>query len=257
MLEQLPQFWKRCNLLLVWTSGFGYCHGTGFCWLAFHHFLEQSSETTTTTITTTTTTSMATTTSLHMPLSEAILGDSGILCERSLNCYCVAVDDPIDFTPTSKGPWYDALTLMLQNWEETTMIRVLDLQAEFFVALEHAQEAIQAVCEASLEWTLSLPWGHSGSETPTKGLVDAMEFHQIQGGDGAWLSPHPVDSLGIHISFNGDPTYRTNNIYETYVPALEKVLEPIQAWVHWGKLAPWTFVPSRVDELYGDKLEHF
>jgi hypothetical protein len=56
-------------------------------------------------------------------------------------------------------------------------------------------------------------------------FVDAMEFCQIQGGDGAWLSPHPVDSFGIHISFNGDPVYRAN-IYETYVPTLERVLEP-------------------------------
>jgi hypothetical protein len=76
-----------------------------------------------------------------------------------------------------------------------------------------------------------------------------MEFRQIQGGDGAWLSPHPADSLGMRIRFNGDPAYRAN-IYETCVPALEKVLEPFQERAHWGKLAPRTFAHSRVEELH-------
>jgi xylitol oxidase len=230
MLEQLPQFWKSCDSLSVWTSGFGRGHGTGSCWIAFRHFS-------------------------GMCRDVVVFVEGGKPCERPLNRYCAAADDPIDFTPTGKGPWYDALTLTLRDGEETAMTTV-DLQAEFFVPLEHAQEAIRAVWKASSEWTFSSPWGYSGGETPTKGLVDAMEFRQIQGGDGAWLSPHPVDSLGIHISFNGDPTYRAN-IYETCVPALEKVLEPFQARAHWGKLAPLTFVHSRVEELYGGKLQRF
>ena len=73
---------------------------------------------------------------------------------------------------------------------------VWDIQAEFFVPLEHAQDAIRAVWGAAREWSFSSPWGDSG--LAVKGLVDAMEFRQVKG-DGAWLSPQPVDSLGIHV----------------------------------------------------------
>jgi hypothetical protein len=52
------------------------------------------------------------------------------------------------------------------------------------------------------------------------------------------------------------PAYKVS-IYETYVPALEKVLEPFQAQANWGKLAPRTFVHSRVEELYEEKLQRF
>ena len=71
-------------------------------------------------------------------------------------------------------------------------------QAEFFVDLQHAQAAIRAVWAAAAEraWSFSSPWGDAGP--PIKGLVDAMEFRQVKG-DGAWLSPQPVDSLGIHV----------------------------------------------------------
>tara|TARA_B100000768_G_scaffold147284_1_gene140707 strand:- start:140 stop:310 length:171 start_codon:yes stop_codon:yes gene_type:complete len=49
---------------------------------------------------------------------------------------------------------------------------------------------------AGRAWSFSSPWGDTGP--PVKGLVDAMEFRQVKG-DGAWLSPQPVDSLGIHV----------------------------------------------------------
>ena len=77
-----------------------------------------------------------------------------------------------------------------------------------------------------------------------------MEFRQIKGGDGAWLSPHPVDSLGIHISFNGDPTYR-KDIYEIHVPELERALERFGCRAHWAKLAPRTFEAATIEKLYG------
>jgi xylitol oxidase len=237
MLDNLPQFWKSCDSLSMWTSGFGRGHGAGSCWVAFRHFLAGTSEES----------AAPTATSVHSPLSQEILGDGGTLCERSINRYCAGEDDPHDFTPTGTGPWYDALTVTLREGKETTMT-TLDIQAEFFVPLEHAQEAIRVVWEVSREWSFSSPWGYSGAN-PTRGLVDAMEFRQVKGGDGAWLSPHSVDSLGLHTSFNGDPAYRAD-IYEKYVPALEKALEPFGVRAHWGKLAPRSFAPGRINELY-------
>mmetsp|Transcript_174 Transcript_174/g.209 ORF Transcript_174/g.209 Transcript_174/m.209 type:complete len:99 (+) Transcript_174:64-360(+) len=68
-----------------------------------------------------------------------------------------------------------------------------------------------------------------------------MEFRQIRG-DGAWMSPHPIDSLGIHISFNGDPKWFPE--VTNAVSLLEKALQPFNARAHWGKLAPLTFAPS-------------
>lgn len=235
MLERLPDLWKSCDSLSVWTSGFGHGHGKGFCWVVFRHFVEPSE------------------TTKQPPIAEAILGDCGALCQLSINRYCADVNDPHDFTPTGRGPWHDSLTLTLLNGKETTMTTV-DLQAEFFVPLEFAQNAISAVWQVAREWSFSSPHGYSGNEQPMKGLVDAMEFRQIKGGDGAWLSPHPVDSLGIHISFNGNPVYRAE-IQEKYVPSLEAGLEPFLARAHWGKLAPQTF--SRVEELYGEGLQRF
>jgi xylitol oxidase len=247
MLDNLPQLWKSCDSLSVWTSGFGHGHGTGSCWMAFRHFLgapsEESTEPTTSTVT-----------PVHTPLSEEILGDGGTLCERTINRYCAGVDDPVDFTPTGTGPWYDALTVTLREGKETNMTTV-DIQAEFFVPLEHAQEAIRAVWEVSREWSFSSPWGYSGA-SPTRGLIDAMEFRQVKGGDGAWLSPHSVDSLGLHTSFNGDPAYRAN-IYEIYVPALERALEPFGVRAHWGKLAPRSFAATRINELYEEDIQRF
>ena len=81
-------------------------------------------------------------------------------------------------------------------------MKALDLQSEFFVPLEHARDAVRAVAEVASGWSFSSP--HSSVGTPVKGLVDAFEFRCVKG-DGSWISPHPVDSLGVHTSFNADP----------------------------------------------------
>lgn len=242
MLDNLPKLWKSCDSLSVWTSGFGQGHGAGYCWMAFRYFLAAASDGT------------AETVSGHIPLSKEILGDRGALCEHALSRYCAAADDPIDFIPTGRGPWYDALSLTLDQGKETTMTTI-DIQAEFFVPLAHAQEAIETVWTTSREWSFSSPWGYPG-ENSVKGLVDAIEFRQVKGGDGAWLSPHSVDSLGIHISFNGDPAYRAD-IYEKHVPDLERALESFHVRAHWGKLAPRTFAPVRMNEIYGTNMQRF
>lgn len=136
---------------------------------------------------------------------------------------------------------------------------VWDIQAEFFVPLEHAQDAIRAVWGAAREWSFSSPWGDSG--LAVKGLVDAMEFRQVKGeagdsGDGGgWLSPQPVDSLGIHISFNGDPALRAEVLRA--LPVIEEALEPYAPRHHWGKLAQLTASPFWVATVYGERLRKF
>ena len=162
-------------------------------------------------------------------------------------------------------------------------------QAEFFVDLQHAQAAIRAVWAAAAEraWSFSSPWGDAGP--PVKGLVDAMEFRQVKG-DGAWLSPQPVDSLGIHVryysntydcftaeillyhsllatchlpiatrnlqvSFNGDPAMRAEVLRA--LPALEEALEPFRPRHHWGKCAQLTASPVWVASFYGERLRRF
>lgn len=242
MIQNLSELWRSCDSLSVWTSGFGHGHGAGLCWMTFRHFIG------------TTSSASQSKQSLHKPLPGFILGDSGRICTGPVTRYCAGENDPVDFFPTGRGPWYEALSLTLCDTKETSMVAV-DLQAEFFVPLQYAQEAIRAVWEAAREWSFSSPWGYSKGD-PIKGLVDAMEFREVKGGDGGWLSPQPVDSLGIHISFNGDPAYRTD-IYNTHVPALEEALEPFGARAHWGKLAPQTFQPARLEKLYGQELQKF
>lgn len=133
-------------------------------------------------------------------------------------------------------------------------VRVPHAEAEFFVPLEHAESAMRAVWDAARGWSFSSPWGHQESR-PAKGLVDAMEFRQVKG-DGAWLSPQPVDSLGIHISFNADSAYR-DRVVNQALPALEAALEPFGARAHWGKLGRKSFSPDRVEALYGERLRQF
>ena len=120
--------------------------------------------------------------------------------------------------------------------------------------LDCAQSAVRAVWAAAQNWSFSAPWGHQESQ-PAKGLVDAMEFRQVKG-DGAWLSPQPVDSLGIHISFNADPEYR-DQVLRDALPALEQALAPFGARAHWGKLGAATFAPAEVEALYGERLHRF
>ena len=136
---------------------------------------------------------------------------------------------------------------------------------EFFVPLEHGQDALRAIWRAVKEKGIefSPPWGYQhdakdGGDAPPRGIVDAMEFRQVKAGDGSWLSPHNVNTktkseayLGIHISFNGDPALR-NAIQEEYLPVIERALKPYLARPHWGKLATSDiYCYSGITALYG------
>lgn len=129
----------------------------------------------------------------------------------------------------------------------------VDLQAEFFVPLAHAQAAVCAVWATCRDWTFSSPWGFNGE--PSKGLVDAMEFRQVKGDPGGWLSPTRSDSLSIHVSFNGDPSRRAEVLGK--LPLLEEALEPFGVMAHWGKLSRRTTEPVRLETLFGQGLRRF
>jgi xylitol oxidase len=123
------------------------------------------------------------------------------------------------------------------------------------VPLEQAQEALSSVWEVTRNWKFSSPWGYDKGQA-TMGDVDAMEFRQVKGGDGAWLSPHPVDSLGIHFSFKNRCADR-KMVQEEMVPAVEKALEPFGLRAHWGKLGKISYEPDRLEDVYGEGLEAF
>ena len=69
-------------------------------------------------------------------------------------------------------------------------------------------------------------------------------------GDGAWLSPHPVDSIGIHTSFNADPALLEEA--KDAVAAIEAALRPFGVRAHWGKLSS-----AAAHRIEPSKLERF
>ena len=237
-VETLPKLWESCDSLSIWSSGMGHGQGKGTCWMTFRHFQ--------------TTPTSDEERKMLMKSHEELLENRGTLCNRSIPRYCTDPQNPVCFNPTGRGPWHDMLTVTMQDGRETSMTAT-DIQAEFFVPLEHAQEAICALWDAVKDWHFSPPWGYQGQ--PEMGDVDAMEFRQVKGGDGAWLSPHPVDSLGIHFSFNRNADRK--KVREEMVPAVEKALKPFGPRAHWGKLGKFTYDSDHIEELYGEGLDSF
>ena len=61
------------------------------------------------------------------------------------------------YSPTRREPWHSALSLTLDDQAEETSMAMVDLQAEFFVPLERATEALRAVWAASAGWEFGSP----------------------------------------------------------------------------------------------------
>ena len=61
------------------------------------------------------------------------------------------------YSPPRREPWHSALSLTLDDKAEETSMAVVDLQAEFFVPLERATEALRAVWAASAGWEFGSP----------------------------------------------------------------------------------------------------
>ena len=132
-----------CDSLSVWTAGFGTGPGTGRCWLQFRHFLPHYDP--------------AVAVPEHSPLGADLLGDSGSLLQYPINRYCTAVERPTMFEPTGRAPWHSGLSLTLDDDACETSMSVWDIQAEFFVSLEHAQAAL---LKKPLEFEIGPPENH-------------------------------------------------------------------------------------------------
>ena len=177
-IDSLPDVFMTCDSLSIWTSGFGTGPGAGLAWMTYRHFHPHWDQ------------------SHAVPHHEPPVFGTPQLAR--MERYLTDPESPQYFAPTTRGPWSTTLALTIDDELLETSMASLDLQSEFFVPLEHAQDAVRAVAEVASSWSFSSP--HSSVGTPVKGLVDAFEFRCVKGDD-SWISPHPVDSLGIHTSF--------------------------------------------------------
>ncbi|CAH0374246.1 unnamed protein product [Pelagomonas calceolata] len=225
-IESLPDVFKTCDSLSIWTSGFGTGPGAGLAWMTYRHFHPHWS---------------SHAVPKHVPPAF------GTPQLAKMERYLTDPADPKFFSPTTRGPWSTTLALTIDDELEETSMKALDLQSEFFVPLEHAQDAVRAVAEVASGWSFSSP--HSSVGTPVKGIVDAFEFRCVKG-DGSWISPHPVDSLGVHTSFNADPALLEEA--KDAVAAIEAALRPFGVRAHWGKLSS-----AAAHQIETSKLERF
>ena len=124
--------------------------------------------------------------------------------------------------PPQTGPWYDMMCTVGPGIEEdpdryglSSTFESREVQAEYFVPLEHAQPALRAV------WKVAKERGLGGSEL------------RVVRGDDHWLSPcGGRDCLVIHFGlykFNMAKVMRD-------CAALEEALMPFEVRPHWGKL---------------------
>ena len=119
-------------------------------------------------------------------------------------------------SPTTRGPWSTTLALTIDDdLRETSMA---SRSAErFFVPLEHARDAVR---RGRGRQRLVLFFLIEGRRPPRASRC--FEFRCVKG-DGSWISPHPADSLGVHMSFNADPALLGG---KDAVAAIEAALRP-------------------------------
>ncbi len=123
------------------------------------------------------------------------------------------------------GPWHARLPHFRMEFTPSTGA---ELQSEFMVGREHAQAAIDAV--ASVRET----------------VAPVLQVNEIRtvAADNLWLSMnYRRDSLGLHFTWIAD----TAAVLPA-VAALERVLEPLDARPHWGKV--FTMDPATVRSRY-------
>ncbi len=129
------------------------------------------------------------------------------------------------------GPWHERLPHFRMGFTPSSG---KELQSEYFVAHEHAVEAIKAVSKLHQQITPHL---------------FITEIRTIDG-DNLWMSPcFQKPSVTIH--FTWKPEW---NDVKAILPQIEEVLEPFDARPHWGKL--FTMPPGRLQSLYS-KLGDF
>jgi xylitol oxidase len=126
------------------------------------------------------------------------------------------------------GPWYDRLPHFKMGFTPSSGV---ELQSEYFVARQHAVEAIRAVARL-------------GKQIGPYVLVS--EIRTIAP-DNFWLSPcYQQASVALHFTWQQDwPAV------SKLLPLLEKELAPFKARPHWGKLfvMPHPELAARYEKL--------
>jgi len=141
-----------------------------------------------------------------------------------------------DATPCTEqqgipGPWYERMPHFRMNFTPSSGA---ELQTEYFVAREHAYEAILAVEKLR------------DRITP---LLFITELRTIAA-DNLWMSmAYKRDSMAIH--FTWKPEWPA---VKALLPLIEKQLEPFNPRPHWAKL--FTIPPAQLEAKY-EKLPDF
>lgn len=116
LIQSLPELWRSCDSLSVWTAGFGSGPGQGTCWVTMRHFEPHWDA------------------SVAAPacggLDESVLGASGSLMRGDVPRYCS--DEGDRYTPTRRGPWHSTLTLTLEDSYRETPMGVVDIRMRRF-----------------------------------------------------------------------------------------------------------------------------
>ncbi|HSB93610.1 MAG TPA: D-arabinono-1,4-lactone oxidase [Flavitalea sp.] len=129
------------------------------------------------------------------------------------------------------GPWYERLPHFKMGFTPSSG---KELQAEYFVPLEHAVHAMMAVKKLAAE---------------IGPLLFISEIRTIKGDD-FWMSPcRKQDSVAIHFTLKQEwePVQKL-------LPKIEAALEPFNPRPHWGKL--FTMSASTLASKY-DRLKDF
>jgi xylitol oxidase len=129
------------------------------------------------------------------------------------------------------GPWHERLAHFRP---EFTPSAGEELQSEYFVAREHAYEALCAI---------------DSMREQIAPLLHISEVRTIAA-DELWMSPcYRQHSVGIHFTWKDD-----RQEVRRLLPIIEQKLAPFNARPHWAKL--FTMPPARLQSLYA-KLPEF
>ena len=167
--------------------------------------------------------------------------------------------------PRWAGPWHDTVPVFMSDGAEHDLgdaaTNNCGQQVELFVPIEHATAALRATRDILKGWPVA---DSLSPETAEEGILYHTELRVVKGDpSGQWLSPHPVDSLCIHLNLNGRPHHLAE--INRRLGELESTLGQFGARPHWGKLVSTTptsgkaavFTPERLQALLGDKLVWF
>jgi len=127
------------------------------------------------------------------------------------------------------GPWHERLP----HFEADAIPSIgAEIQSEFFVSIEHAADAIEALREA---------YGD---------LDDAMYVSEIRtvAADDLWMSPQCGQStVAFHFTWKPDQAAAAHA-----AATVATALAPFAPRPHWGKVFPWSMLTAQTYERAGD-----